>query len=313
MQPIIARSATANRSPNGPAINVSNRTLLEAMVKSRLYQDYASAFSHLTGLPLALQPAETWQLPHHGKRHENALCALMSQKSSSCAACLQTQARLCRPDATGPQTAVCALGLSDSAVPIRLNDRLIGFLQIGQVFRKAPTAARFEKAARQAEKWGIKTDRAILKQAYFSGRVVTPMEHSSALGLLNVFAQQLAALSNQLLIQQENAEPPIITQARRFIQDHQTEDICLGQVAKAVHSSRFYFCKLFKRIVGNSFTDYVSRLRIEKSKNLLLNPNQHIAEIAYGIGFQSLTHFNRVFKRIQGLSPTEYRAQLVVT
>ena len=288
-----------------------NRALVDALVNSRTYRDYERAFGDLTGLPIALQPVETWQLPHHNKRHENALCALMSQKSNSCAACLRIQGQLCRPDANEPQTISCALGLSDSAVPVRLNDRLIGFLQIGQVFRKAPTAAQFEKVARQAEQWGVKTDRAKLKKAYFSGRVVTPMEHSSAIQLLTIFAQQLASTANQILIQRENVEPPVITRARLYIQDHQTEAICLGQVAKAVNSSTFYLCKQFKKFVGLNFTEYISRIRIEKSKNLLLNPNLRVSEIAYEIGFQSLTHFNRVFKKFLGQSPTEYRAQLV--
>ena len=67
---------------------------------------------------------------------------------------------------------------------------------------------------------------------------------------------------------------------------------------------------MFKKITRINFTDYLSRVRIEKSKNLLLNPNLRISEIAFEIGFQSLTHFNRVFKRITGQSPTEYRAKL---
>ena len=65
-----------------------NRALVDALVNSRIYRDYERAFGDITGLPVALQPVETWQLPHHGKRNENALCALMSQKSSACAACL---------------------------------------------------------------------------------------------------------------------------------------------------------------------------------------------------------------------------------
>jgi AraC-like DNA-binding protein len=51
-------------------------------------------------------------------------------------------------------------------------------------------------------------------------------------------------------------------------------------------------------------------VRVEKAKNLLLNPNLRISEIAYEVGFQSLTHFNRVFKRVVGQSPTDYRAEL---
>ena len=83
------------------------------------------------------------------------------------------------------------------------------------------------------------------------------------------------------------------------------------QVAKAVNTSTFYFCKMLKKVTGINFTDYLSRVRIEKSKNLLLNPNLRVSEIAFEVGFQSLTHFNRVFKKILGQSPTEYRAQLL--
>ena len=102
-----------------------------------------------------------------------------------------------------------------------------------------------------------------------------------------------------------------MTKARAYIHEHQTEELKLGQVAKAVNMSSFYFCKTFKKISGINFTDYVARIRIEKSKNLLLNPNLRVSEIAFEVGFQSLTHFNRVFKKILGQSPTDYRAQLL--
>lgn len=70
------------------------------------------------------------------------------------------------------------------------------------------------------------------------------------------------------------------------------------------------FCKAFSKSTGIHFTDYLGRTRTERSKNLLLNPNLRVSEIAYEVGFQSLTHFNRVFKRVEGRSPTDHRAQL---
>ena len=130
--------------------------------------------------------------------------------------------------------------------------------------------------------------------------------------LLQIFAQHLSIVSNQIAVQERNAEPPVITRAKEFIKQHQSDDISLGQVAKAVNTSTFYFCKMFKKVTGINFTDYVSRVRIEKAKNLLLNPNLRVSEIAYEVGFQSLTHFNRIFKKILGQSPTEYRGQLKV-
>jgi YesN/AraC family two-component response regulator len=96
----------------------------------------------------------------------------------------------------------------------------------------------------------------------------------------------------------------------RFIHEHQADDLSLGSVAGAVNTSTFYFCKMFKKATGLHFTDYLSRVRIEKAKNLLLNPNARVSEIACEVGFQSLTHFNRIFKKITGHSPSAYREQL---
>ena len=59
---------------------------------------------------------------------------------------------------------------------------------------------------------------------------------------------------------------------------------------------------------GLTFTEYLGRVRIEKANTLLLNPHLRISEIAYDVGFQSLTHFNRVFRQIFGQSPTAFRA-----
>ena len=310
-EPTEANPVNSFSTAAAPENGTSNRALVDALTNSRIYRDYERAFSDMTGLPVALQPVETWQLPHHGKRNENPFCALISKKSRACAACLQVQERLCQKAAIEADTVVCPVGLCDTAVPVRMSDRLLGFLQVGQVFRKKPTAAQFTKVVQLCEKWGIDVTREALRKAYFSGKVVSQKEHDSTVKLLTIFAQHLALLSNQVFIQQENSEPPVITKARAYIHEHQTEDLKLGQVAKAVNTSSFYFCKMFKKVTGINFTDYVARVRIEKSKNLLLNPNLRISEIAFEVGFQSLTHFNRVFKKILGQSPTEYRAQLL--
>jgi len=200
--------------------------------------------------------------------------------------------------------------MCDTAVPVRLGEELVGFLHTGQIFRKKPTPMQFDRVAKLAAEWGVDVDLEKLKTAYFGTRVLSTREHAGVVKLLQIFAQHLSMVSNQIVVQTEHAEPPVITRAKEFIKEHQAEDISLGQVAKAVNTSTFYFCKMFKKATGINFTDYVSRVRIENAKNLLLNPNLRISEIAYEVGFQSLTHFNRVFKKIIGQSPTAYRGQL---
>lgn len=81
-------------------------------------------------------------------------------------------------------------------------------------------------------------------------------------------------------------------------------------MARAVNMSAFYFCKSFRKATGMTFTDYLARVRVEKVRNLLLNPHKRISEAAYEAGFQSLSQFNRVFRRVAGEAPTAYRARL---
>ena len=284
--------------------------LIEALAGSKIYQDYERAFSEATGLPVALRSVESWQLPHHGKRFENPFCGMLAQKSRSCAACLQTQQKLSETATREPQTVMCQAGLCDTAVPVRMGDQLIGFLTTGQVFRKKPTEAQFNRTAKLFADWGVQTNANELREAYFNTRVLSSRQHESVVKLLAIFAEHLSMVSNQIVVREQNAEMPIITRAKQFITAHQTEELSLDQVAKSVNTSKFYFCKMFKKATGINFTDYLSRVRTERAKNLLLNPNLRVSEIAYEVGFQSLTHFNRVFKRILGRSPTDYREQL---
>ena len=291
-------------------MNTNGKNLIEALANSRIYLDYAGALNDINGLALTLRTVESWQLPYHGRRNENAYCALMARKSSACAACLLTQQRLSELSAFEPQTVLCGSALSETAVPVRLGEQLVGFLQTGQVFRKKPIESQFERVARQVAKWGLDVDKSELKDAYFRTPVLSPREHDAVVKMLSIFAQHLSMVSNQVLVRQEHPEPAMIAKAKEYILEHQAEDLTLTQVARAVNSSTFYFCKVFKKATGINFTDFVSRIRIEKAKNLALNPNLRISEIAFEVGFQSLTHFNRVFKKITGLSPTEYRSQL---
>ena len=286
--------------------------LVERLIESKVYADYERAFSDATGLPLRLRPVESWQLPHHGQRKENKFCAMLAEKSRACAACLQVQQCLGETARDGSKTVNCAAGLSDTAVPVKLGDRVVGFLHTGQIFRKKPTNSQWEKVAQLAKEWGLQIPEQQLRDAWFQTRVVSGREHDAIIRLLEIFADHLSDLSNQIVVQQENAEPPMITKAKQYIIENQAEELSLGQVAKAVNASSFYFCKMFKKGTGVNFTEYVCRVRIESAKNLLLNPNLRISEIAYQVGFQSLTHFNRVFKKTVGESPTDYRARLKV-
>jgi AraC-like DNA-binding protein len=107
------------------------------------------------------------------------------------------------------------------------------------------------------------------------------------------------------------AEPVEIWKARKFIEQHSGDELSLSKVAKAVNISANHLSEKFKQVTGLNFVDYVARARFETACDLLLNSNRRISEIAFAAGFQSLSQFNRVFKKLSGKSPTDYRvAQL---
>jgi len=286
------------------------KLLVDKLNASQIYEDYEAAFSTTTGMPVTFRPAETWQLAHHDSKHQNPFCILMAESSRSCAACLEVQQKLTEAAQQEVATVTCFAGLCDTAVPVRMGDKLFGFLQTGQVMTRAPSKKQFDRSAQQLIDWGLKVDLGKVEEAYFQSRVLKPRQYDAVVRLLSIFAKHLAMVANQVIVAEQHAEPPMITRAKEFIKANQGEDISLGDVAKAVNTSTFYFCKMFKKATGLNFTDYLSRIRIEKAKNLLLNPNLRISEIAYEVGFQSLTHFNRVFRKLVGQSPTDYRRKL---
>ncbi len=242
-----------------------NKDLIESLSGSKVFQDFEKAFSEMTGLPLSLRPVESWQLPHHGKRHENPLCAMMAEKSKSCAACLQMQQQLCESAHFEPATVTCQLGLVDTAVPVRLGEKLIGFLQTGQVLRKKATPAQIERTARLITEWGLPMSQEQLQDVYVETKVLSGKQYDAMVTLLGIFAEHISAVSNQIVVHRQNAEPPVITRAKEFIVENQTSDLSLGRVARAVNTSTFHFCKMFKKATGLNFTEYVSRVRIEKA------------------------------------------------
>src|SRR5215208_1033553 len=104
------------------------------------------------------------------------------------------------------------------------------------------------------------------------------------------------------------AEPVAIWKARKYIKEHAEEELSLTQVAKVVNMNANYLSENFKQVTGINFVEYVARTRFANACDLLRNPNLRISEIAFGVGFESLSQFNRVFKRFSGKSPTQYRA-----
>ena len=289
-----------------------DKQLLEALKQSKVYRQFERNFGEATGLPLTLRTVEFFGLPFREKKNENGFCAFLAGGKSSCALCLQTVGKVSANPGEKPRSIQCPFGLTETTVPIRVGERVIGFLCTGQVFARPPKIATFHKSFRRlfgsnstAEKKALELWR---KTAF-----VASSKYEATVQLLNFYAKELSNMSNEIALKQENAEPLLVTKARRFITENKTEELSLGAVARAAGASTFYFCKVFRGATGLRFTEYVSRVRTEEARKQLLKRKRRISDIAYDVVFQSLSQFNRSFQRVFGQSPTEYRAQLPKT
>jgi two-component system, response regulator YesN len=99
-----------------------------------------------------------------------------------------------------------------------------------------------------------------------------------------------------------------IQQAVRFINDNYRTDICLDNVAGEAGMSPAHFSRIFKKVMGLPYQDYLNGRRITKAKNLLRTSAQNMSEIAVSLGFADQTGFGRIFKKLTGHTPTAYRS-----
>jgi len=302
-------SATDDSRRESKIMN-SHGLLIEALMGSETYQAYQRAYSETTGMPVVLREVAAVRLPFRGNARENAFCAIMAEKAATCSACLRLQDELRQDAVHQPVTRACAYGLCETAIPVKLGPQTIGFLQTGQVLRQAPTEASFELVVTQARKAGVDIRNLRTKRAYLESLVVSPKKLEAATSLLVIFADHLAMKSNQAVVQAANNESPVVAKAKHYIREHYAEDISLSRVSRVVNTSLFHLCKLFRKSTSLTFTEFLSRTRIEEAKALLLHRNLRVSEIGFAVGFQSLTHFNRMFKKFEMLSPTSYRSEL---
>ena len=99
-----------------------------------------------------------------------------------------------------------------------------------------------------------------------------------------------------------------VVQAKLFIDDHYADNIDLNNIADEAYFSKFHFIRLFKSIYRKTPHQYLIFVRIEKALELLKAGNA-VSEVCYAVGFESLSSFSGLFKRMAGITPSAYLLQ----
>lgn len=146
-----------------------------------------------------------------------------------------------------------------------------------------------------------------IREAYDRTPALSARRFRGAVRLLEIIAAQLATISQQRLLASSQEDPPPVSGAKAFIRAHADKRVSVGQTAAHVHLSRCYFCKVFKRATGMTFTQYLTCVRVEHAQELLSDSAARVTDVALHAGFTSLSQFHRAFRRTTGMSPTAYR------
>ena len=88
------------------------------------------------------------------------------------------------------------------------------------------------------------------------------------------------------------------------------EDLSMQEMARQMNYSEAYFCKLFKQCFGQNFTSYLTEYRVKEAKKLLAQPTFNVKDVGRAVGYGDANYFAKVFKRITGVSPSEYRQEI---
>ncbi|GAA6296201.1 hypothetical protein F220043C3_46350 [Enterocloster asparagiformis] len=142
---------------------------------------------------------------------------------------------------------------------------------------------------------------------------VNIMEKLGRLGTLGQIIQWInwfkEAVSAILERRRDTRVDKIAEMVREYVMEHYRERITLGQAAEALNISQGYLSTAFKKQSGESFTSYVSAIKIEKAKELIAGHQYMMYEVSDLLGFDTPFYFSKVFKKVTGMSPKEYEAQ----
>jgi two-component system, response regulator YesN len=132
---------------------------------------------------------------------------------------------------------------------------------------------------------------------------VKVMEKQARLGMIEKVVDEKIVKANNKIDQTKDS----IRKAMAYIDQHLKDELTLKEVASQVHLNPSYFSVLFKEQVDLNFSEYVTRRRIQRAKELVVSTTLPISEIAEEVGYKTSKYFIKIFREIEGMTPSSYR------
>ena len=122
--------------------------------------------------------------------------------------------------------------------------------------------------------------------------------------------EQTREISRNIGNAKEKQSESVMEKAKEYIRQNYQKDLTLDEVSKVVDISPYYFSKLFKQETGENFIEYLTKVRMKNAEELLKDSDYSIKEICAASGYSDPNYFSRIFKKYEGVTPSEYRERL---
>lgn len=294
-----------------PADDMGDRdSLFEHLARSERFTEFAHLLKRLTGLSMALNSPDGCS-SRMGVADDpgNPLCALIRTTAEGRRRCRECDLHHHRHAAAAGRAILytCHAGFFDMAVPITVGGRHLATISSGQVLPERPAPAGFARLRQRLRRYRLAARD--LAAAYRRAPWMDDEQLRMVTRLLELFAAQIGETG---LLRHEAATrigSGDLHRVRRLIDERFADrGFSLGEAAAAVSLSPSHFSHRFHRLSGGTFVRAVQARRVREAQRLLRASDRPITGIALATGFDNPTHFNRVFRRIAGCSPTAWRA-----
>jgi AraC-like DNA-binding protein/ligand-binding sensor protein len=272
--------------------------------------EFQRDFELLSGMKLAF--VDELGLGEDLRKDQLPLCAAMNTSPEGRAMCARSRHALLASAGEHSACTICDAGLSEAVVPLSISGIRAGYFLFGGTTPLQPNHQTLQKARHLLEKNGVEIDERDLEARLTQTPVVAADAFGAYKRIVLLAAKQIALKVTDQLVNPEMAMPPAVTKACGYIRSRAlVDDITLAEVARYCCVSEGHLSRLFHHATALTFREYTTQVRIERAKALLTHTGKSVTEIAYESGFQSLSQFHRVFRKVYGASPGKMRAKLI--
>lgn len=187
---------------------------------------------------------------------------------------------------------ICRAGLYDSAMPIKKDDNIVGYIIMGQV--RSMDSPALPKYLPDTDAQTLKT----LKELYEQTPVISKNQLEALYDLLPHILFDSAI---------EFVYDPVAIDILKFIDANLQADLSIKQLCKRFYISKNRLFAIFRENLGCTVVGYINEQRIKRAKDLLKHSNDSVFNIAEKVGIYNYTYFCKLFKKLSGVTPTEYR------